>query len=253
MEVAERIPYTVVIDRCGGIVGLLFQCIERIAHSHANTSRFDHGGVVAAIAEGHRAAGVEALVAGHRQDALALVGAVGGDVGKLRMPAARDALRHTRHQHRLVVGREEGRQLQDVLLEHDVERRGLVEVLYGEHLAEDAVDVTPGVNDCHVLTSHDDEAVAPLLAVLHAGHHVVLGNGLARDHLVAHIAQRAVGGDVAVDEVLNSAQIVDDERRTTRGNIHPRTIGLSLCQREDSRCWNLVRLETHQRAVNVEE
>ena len=169
------------------------------------------------------------------------------------MPAARDALRHTGHQHGLVVGREEGRQLQDVLLEHDVERRGLVEVLYGEHLAEDAVDVAPGVNDCHILTAYDDKAVAPLLAVLHAGHHVVLGNGLARDHLVAHIAQRAVGGDVAVDEVLNSAQIVDDQRWTARGDIHPRTIGLGLCQREDGRRRNLVCLKTHQRAVDVEE
>ena len=126
-------------------------------------------------------------------------------------------------------------------------------VLDSQHLTEDAIDVAPGINDRHVLTANDDEAVAFLLAVLHAGHHVVLGNGLTCDHLVAHIAQRAIGGDVTVDEVLNSAQIVDDQRWTACGDIHPRTVGLGLCQREDGRRGNLVRLETHQRAVNIKE
>ena len=85
MEVVERIPYTVVIDRCGGIVGLLFQCIERIAHSHANTSRFDHGGVVATIAESHRAMRVEAEMGCHGKDALAFVGILRSDIGESRM------------------------------------------------------------------------------------------------------------------------------------------------------------------------
>ena len=250
---SQGVEDAVVVDGGSDIVGLALEVVDGVAHRNADASLENHRGVVAAVAEGHRAAGVEALVAGHRQDALALVGTVGGDVRKLRMPAARDTLRHAGHQLRLVVGREEGRQLEDVLLEHDVERRGLVEVLHGEHLAEDAVDVAPGVDDGHVLPADDDEAVAPLATVVHAGHHVGLGNGLARNHLVAHIAQRAVGGDVAVDEMLYRGEIGDDDGRAARGDIHPRTVGLGLRQREDGRRRDLVGLKTHQRAVDVEE
>ena len=118
---SQGVEDAVVIDRGGDVVGLMLEGIDGIAHRDADACLKNHRGVVAAVAKGHHATGIETLVAGHRQDALALVGTVGGDVGKLRMPAARDALRHAGHQHGLVIGREEGRQLQDVLLEHDVE------------------------------------------------------------------------------------------------------------------------------------
>ena len=108
-------------------------------------------------------------------------------------------MRHAAHQHRFVVGREKRRQLQDILLQHDVQGRSLVEVLHGQHPSEDAVDVALGVYHRHVLTAYHDETVALLPAVLHARHHILLRNRLAGDHLIAHIAQGAVGGDIAVD------------------------------------------------------
>ena len=70
---------------------------------------------------------------------------------------------------------------------------------------------------------------------------------------MANKAQRAVGGDVTVNQVLDCPQIGDDDGRTARGDIHARTVGLGLSQREDGRRRNLVGLETHQRAVDVEE
>ena len=250
---SQGVEDAVVIDGGSDIVGLALEVVDGIAHRDADARLENHRRVVAAVTEGHRTTDIKTLMAGHRQDALALVGAVGGDVGELRVPASRYALRHSRHQLRLVVGREEGRQLEDVLLEHNVERRGLIEVLYGEHLTEDAVDVALGVNDCHVLPADDDEAVAFLLAILYARHYVVFGDGLAGHNLMANKAQRAVGGDVTVNQVLDCPQIGDDDGRTARGDIHARTVGLGLRQREDGRRRNLVRLETHQRAVDVEK
>ncbi len=250
---SQSVEDAIVIDGGSDVVGLLLEVVDGVTHRHADASLENHRRVIAAVAEGHRTTDIKTLVAGHRQDALALVGTVGGDVGELRMPATRHALRHTGHQLRLVVGREEGGQLEDVLLEHNVERRGLVEVLHGEHLTEDAVDVALGVNDCHVLPADDDEAVAFLLAILYARHYVVFGDGLAGHHLMANKAQRAVGGDVTVNQVLDCPQIGDDDGRTARGDIHARTVGLGLRQREDGRRRNLVRLETHQRAVDVEK
>ena len=89
---SQSVEDTVIVDRGGDVVGLALEVVNGIAHCHAYARLENHRGVIAAVAEGHRAIGVKALVTGHRQDSLALVGTVGGDVGKLRMPATRDAL-----------------------------------------------------------------------------------------------------------------------------------------------------------------
>ena len=83
--------------------------------------------------------------------------------------------------------------------------------------------------------------------------HVFLRDGLASNQFIAHIAQSTVDGDIAINEVLNIPQISDNQWWTARGDIHPRTVGLGLREREDGRCGYLVRQETHQRAVDVEE
>ena len=109
--------------------------------------------------------------------------------------------------------------MQDVLLEHDVERRVLVEILYSQHLAEDAVYVAFGVEYRHVLAPHNDEAITLCLAVLYARQHVFSDDGLGADQLVADIVQRTVGGDVAVDEVLDGSEVGNDNRRAACGDI----------------------------------
>ena len=134
---SQGIENAVVIDGGGDVVGLMLEGVDGVAHRDANASLENHRGVVAAVAEGHCATGVKTLVAGHRQDAFALVG--------------------------------------------------------------------------------------------------------------------TVGGDISVDEVLDSAQIGENQRRTARCDIHSRTVGLGLCQRKDGRCRNPVRLETYECAVDVEE
>ena len=80
-----------------------------------------------------------------------------------------------------------------------------------------------------------------------------MGNGLAAHHLVAHEAQGSVGGDVAVDKLVDGPQVGDNDRWAPRGNIHPRTIGFGLGQGTDGRGGNLVGLEADQRAVDVEK
>ena len=250
---AEGTEDTVVVDGGCHVVGLGLEGVDGVAHGDANSRLADHRRVVAAVAEGHRAAGVEALVARHGQDALALIGPAGGDIGKLRVPASRDAVWHARHEVGLVVGGEEGGQLQDVLSEQGVERRGLIEVPDGEHLSEDAVDIALGVVDGHVASSHGNEAVALGPGIVDADGHVARIDGLVAHQLLAHVAQGAVGRDVAVDEMLDGAEIGDDKRGAARGDIDARAVGLGLCQGEDGRGWYLVGLETHQRAVDVEE
>ena len=216
----EGIEDTIIIYRRGDIVGLLFQLLNGVAHGHTDTRLDDHGGVVAAITKSNGATDVEAFVACHGEDTFTLVGPVGRDIGKLRMPAARDALGHARHEFRFVVGREERRELQDILLEHLVERRRLVEILHSQHLAEDRSTSPPGSSTATVLTAHHNQAVAFLLAVVHACQNIFLGDRLAGDQFGAHIAQCAIGGDIAVDQWFDGSQVGDDERWPARGDIH---------------------------------
>ena len=111
LKMSEGVENTVVVDSGGDVIRLALQFVDGVAHRDADAGLKDHRGVIATVAKGDGAAGVETFMTGHREDALTLVGTIGGDIREFRMPAARDALRHTCHKHRLVVGREESRQL----------------------------------------------------------------------------------------------------------------------------------------------
>ena len=139
------------------------------------------------------------------EDALALVGAVGGDVGELRMPSARHTLRHPHQQFLLIVRRDEGGQLEDILLEHLVQRRSLCEFVDSQHPMEDALDVARWVKHRHILPTNHNQAVTLCLRILHTSHHILLGDGLVTHQLVTHIAQSAVGGDIPVDEMFDGS------------------------------------------------
>ena len=85
----QGVEDAVVIDGGRDVVGVVLEGVDGVTHCDTDASLENHRGVVATVTKGHCAAGVKALVAGHRQDALALVGTVGGDVRKLRMPTTR--------------------------------------------------------------------------------------------------------------------------------------------------------------------
>ena len=252
-EMAEGIEDAVLIDGSGDVVGLLFQRINGITHRNANACLQNHGGVVASVAKGDGVIGVKTFMTSHCLDALALVGPIGCNVGKLRMPTARDTLGHTSQQLGLVVGREEGRQLENILLQDFIQRRGLVEVLDSQHLPEYAVHIAFWVEHSYLLTAYDYQAVAFLLGIVHTSHNVLHGDGLTTNQVVAHIAQGSVGGDIAVYEVFDSTQVSEDNRRTARSNIDPRAIGLGLCERKDGGSRNLVGLETDKCSVDIEK
>ena len=136
-EVAQGVQDAVVIDSGGDVVGFVFQRIDGVTHRNADACLPNHGCIVAAVAKGYGVAGVETIVLSYGQDALSLVGSVGGNISELRVPAARDAVRQTGHQQPFVVGWEEGCQLQDILPEHLFQWRGFFQILDGQHLLED--------------------------------------------------------------------------------------------------------------------
>lgn len=93
--------------------------------------------------------------------------------------------------------------------------------------------------------------VAP--AVVKHPFHVVGLNGHAAHGVVAHKAVCAVGGDIAVDEVLDGLKVVEDMGGTACRDVEACTIGLGLGEGKDGGRRNLMGLETHQCAVDIEE
>ena len=87
MKIFEGIKNAIIIDRGRDIVCLLLQGVNGVTHGNTNTCLQNHRGIVATIAKGHRSTGIKALMSGHGQNALTLVGTVGRDIRKLRMPA----------------------------------------------------------------------------------------------------------------------------------------------------------------------
>ena len=94
---AQGVQDSVIIDRCGNVIGVLFQFRGGIGHSYPYSGLQNHGKVIAAVTKGDGTCGVKTLVAGDSLNALALVCVAGGDIRELRMPAARYAVRHTLH------------------------------------------------------------------------------------------------------------------------------------------------------------
>ena len=78
----------VVVDRGGDVISGLFEGVDGVAHGDADACGEDHGGVVAPVTESDGIGWVETSMSSHREEALALVGLAGGDIGEFRMPAS---------------------------------------------------------------------------------------------------------------------------------------------------------------------
>ena len=63
----------------------------------------------------------------------------------------------------------------------------------------------------------------------------------------------SVGSDIAVNEMFDRFEIVENIIGTSRRNIDACTIGLSLCEGKDGRWWYLVGFETNESTVDIEE
>ena len=82
-----------------------------------------------------------------------------------------------------------------------------MEVLDSELLTEDAVDIALGIEDCHIAFANDDEAIA-------TGNGIVgdTAGGISRDGVTGYDfaideTKGAIGGDVAIDEVLDGTEV----------------------------------------------
>ena len=85
---AQGVKDSILIDGGGDVSSLLFQFVDGIAHRHTNACLEDHRGVIATITKGYGSTGIKAFMTRHSEDALALIGTIGSDISKLRMPAA---------------------------------------------------------------------------------------------------------------------------------------------------------------------
>lgn len=252
-EMPEGVEDAVVIDGGGDMCGLCFQRLVGITHCDADARCADHGEVVAAIAEGHRVLRVEAQMTGHRQDAFTLIGAFGGDIGKGRVPATRGATGNAGHQLFFVVGREEGRELQDALLEHYLEGLHLIKVLNGYLLTEDLIDLSLRVDDSHIMFAYDDDAVILLDGIIDHQLGCLVGDILTAHGLLAYEAQGPVDRDITIDEMLDGTKVGDDQWWATSSDEHLVPIGLGLRECKYGRGRYLVSIETYQRSVDIEK
>ena len=169
------------------------------------------------------------------------------------MPSAGGAARQAAHQFRLVGLGEEGRQLENTLREHFVQRFSQMQVLNGYLNTEYSVNLALRIKHGYILLTNNYHTVVLLLCIANQRQHILLRDILAPNHFIAHETEGTVDGDVAVDQVLDGSQIGDDERRPACGDKHLMTVSLCLGERKNGRCGNLMGLETHQRAVNIEE
>ena len=87
-------------------------------------------------------------------------------------------------------------------------------------LSEDTVHVAVWIEHGYILSSHHYESIAFLPTVVDARQHVPFINGQAAHQLVTHEAEGAIGGDVAVDEMLNGSEVSDNNRRAARSDVH---------------------------------
>ena len=131
-----------------------------------------------------------------------------------------------------VVCGERGGDLQEALGEHGRKGLGQMEVLDSELLTEDAVDIALGIEDCHIAFANDDEAIA-------TGNGIVgdTAGGISRDGVTGYDfaideTKGAIGGDVAIDEVLDGTEVGNNYRRPARSDKHTMSVGLGLRQRE---------------------
>ena len=105
---------------------------------------------------------------------------------------------------------------------------GLVQILDSNLLAENPVHLAMRVKHSDILFAYDNQSVVLLPCVVHHQTGRLVGNVLTPHHLVAHKAQGTIDGHIAVNQMLDSPQIGDNQRRTPGSYEHLMPIGLGL-------------------------
>ena len=120
--------------------------------------------------------------------------------------------------------------------EHFLSGGAGVYALDGQHASEDLVhDRAVVVHDGPIL-SHDQGRNAPAVGGSEDGPHVLRVDGGAGYRLSAYGADRAVDSDVAVDEVQDGVEVVDQRGGPSGGDEYPHTGLMRRGQCPDSGC-----------------
>ena len=249
----ERIGYSVVIDVGCYIVGFRLHVVGSIAHGYAYPRCPEDGYVVAAVAECYALADVQTLVCCKQAKSVSLVGSASGDIGELRVPACRDAVRHARHHLPFLADSEERSKLKDGLTLEVAYRLVDVYVCYAKLLHEDLVENLMIVVDYQLAFSADYDRIAVVLGVVEHSLHVIVRYLVDVYVVIANESVGTVECDISIDNVAYLSYIGNDGYRPSGGDVYPSAIVMKLIDGIDRRLWNLMCLETDQSTVNIEE
>ena len=113
----KRVPYAVVIDVGGHIIGSFLDAGHSIAHSDADMGVHQHFQIVAAVTEGHDLVRTDTEMGDHlvHADRLAAIGR--DEVGKQRSPTGRFAARNMPQKFLFFRFRDEGAELIDLVVQ----------------------------------------------------------------------------------------------------------------------------------------
>ena len=183
----------------------------------------------------------------------ALVGLGGDDIGKILAPAGGLGVPQQGYDGGFLGLVEEGGELIYGAGEHFLSGGAGVYALDGQHASEDLVhDRAVVVHDGPVL-SHDQGGNAPAVGGSEDGPHVLRVDGGAGYRLSAYGAYRAVDGDVAVDEVQDGVEVVDQRGGPSGGDEYPHSGLMRRGQCPDRGCRHRMGPEADQCPVYVEK
>ena len=235
------------------VIGYLLEIISRIAHRNTNACLPDDGNIIAAIAESHGFIYVQTQIISHRMQALTLIRIGCRNIRKGRMPPARSAVAERRHQERLLLYRTERSNLQNLLISQFIHIGQEDFTIHPQSLGKDFINLVGIMMDSEMMLSYDDCRIIITVGCLDNLLYIFRKDGVLAHHLIAYKTAGSIGGDVTVDEMFYLTEVSNEELRTTGRNIHLYPILLSLLQGIYRTLRNLVGLETHQGAVNIEK
>lgn len=248
----ERIPHAIIIDRGCDIVSSGLDVVSAIAHCHTDTCLTDDRDIVASVAKGHCLLHTKMLIGSHGQESFAFVGFLVGDVHEVMAPAAWDTMRNSGHESPLFFLRNEGSDLHDTLRKHVVKiikRYRAQSQSFAERCLHDGLIV---INSKR-LSAHNDSGTVKIVTRFQDALDILGRNHVCTDRVLANKAVGTIGGDIAVDEMLDLAQVENDGYRASGRDENLHAARLCLCECIDRRLRYAVSAETHQRTINIEK
>ena len=169
------------------------------------------------------------------------------------MPSAGSAVFERRHQERFLLYGTERSDLQNWLFAQIVYIRNEDTAIHSQSLAENLINLVGIMMDGKTALAYNDGRIVVSICSLDDLLHVRRKNGMLTYYLIINKTAGTIGRDVAVDKVLYLPEIIDNQLRATRRNIHLYPLLLGLLQSIYRALRNPVGFETHQSAINIEE